>query len=211
MEKTYIKNPKEIEIRSFEIIGEEMTPHDFSPEELKIIKRVIHTTADFTYQDLVKIHPDAIRKGIQALKAGCDIYADTNMIASGVSLKNLERLDCRIYSLVRDERVAQIAKEKSITRSMAGIDACYDNERVKIFMVGNAPTALYRILEQSEETGRKPELIIGVPVGFVGAAESKKALVESDHTYITVEGRKGGSTVAVSILNALLYMIEDWS
>lgn len=211
MSKSYIKNPKEIETKSFEIIGAEMAPHAFSEEELRIVKRVIHTTADFTYQDLLKIHPQAIRAGIEALKKGCDIYADTNMIVSGVSQINLEKLNCRIYSLVRDEKVVKIAKEKEITRSMAGIDACYNNDRVKIFMIGNAPTALYRILEQSKETGKKPDLIIGVPVGFVGAAESKEALVESEHTYITVQGRKGGSTVAVSILNALLYMIEDWS
>lgn len=205
----YIKNPQEIENRSFEIIGEEMGEHQFSENELKIIKRIIHTTADFEYQNLTHIHPDAIRNGLEALKSGCDIYADTNMITMGVNKRALEKLGCRIYNLVNDEEVVKTAKEQGITRSMAGIDKAASDQRIKIFAVGNAPTALYRIMELEQQGKVHPMLIIGAPVGFVGAAESKEALLESGLVNITTRGRKGGSTIVVSIINALLYILDE--
>ncbi|KKH57755.1 precorrin-8X methylmutase, partial [Methanosarcina mazei] len=162
----YIKDPFEIETRSFEIITEELGEKKFDEKEAKIVKRVIHTTADFEYADLIDIHPDAIEAGINALLKGSYIYADTQMILGGINKRVLTELGGKVINLVHDEEVAKEAKERGITRSMVGIQKAAHNEKIKIFAIGNAPTALFELKRLIEEEGIKPHLIIGVPVGF---------------------------------------------
>ncbi len=204
----YIKVPMDIEKRSFEIIGEEMGNHDFSDRELNVVKRVIHTTADFEYKDLIRIDEQSIDKALSLLKKGCKIYTDTQMIKSGINKKALEKLGCEIVNYVSTEEAFRIAKEKNITRSMAAIEIAM-NEGIEFFVFGNAPTALYRLIELYREGKAKPKFVIGAPIGFVGASESKEELLKTDLDNIIIRGRKGGSTVSVAIVNALMYMVVD--
>lgn len=205
---SYLKNPMGIEERSFEIIGEEMGPHSFSDEELMIVKRTIHTTADFEYKDLVEISKDAIKTAKELFKKGATIYTDTNMALNGINKRALTKTNSKVICYVNEEVVHKEAKEKGITRSMAAVEkACNDN--VDIFVFGNAPTALFRLKELIKEGKANPKLIIAVPVGFVGAAESKENMDELNIPYIRVRGRKGGSTVAAAIVNALMYMVVE--
>ncbi|MGN2336661.1 precorrin-8X methylmutase [Clostridium cagae] len=202
----YLKNPMGIEEKSFEIIGEELGAHSFSDEELLIVKRVIHTTADFEYKDLVEISKHAINAGKEVLSKGATIYTDTNMALNGINKIALAKTNSKVICYVNEPDVHIEAKEKCITRSMAAVEkACSDD--VDIFVFGNAPTALFKLKELIKEKKANPKLIIAVPVGFVGAAESKENLDELGIPYIRVKGRKGGSTVGAAIVNALLYMI----
>ena len=204
----YLKNPMGIEERSFEIIGEEMGPHSFTEEELMIVKRTIHTTADFEYKELVEISEEAIETAKNVFKNGAKIYTDTNMALNGINKMALSKTNSKVICYVNEPEVHKEAKEKGITRSMAAVErACNDN--VDIFVFGNAPTALFRLKELIKEGKANPKLIIAVPVGFVGAAESKENMEELNIPYIRVKGRKGGSTVAASIVNALMYMVVE--
>ncbi|KDR96512.1 precorrin-8X methylmutase [Peptoclostridium litorale DSM 5388] len=201
----YIKVPGEIEKGSFEIISKELGDKDITGLEGAVVKRIIHTTADFEYRDITLVHPDAIHAGIRAIKAGGSIYADTSMIMAGVNKKRLSSLGGEILNHVHDEDVAKKAKELGITRSMVALEKACTNSDIKIFAIGNAPTALFMLKKLIEEGKVKPDLIIGVPVGFVGAAESKDEIAKLDVPYIITKGRKGGSPVAAAIINALLY------
>ncbi|MGN0143583.1 MAG: precorrin-8X methylmutase, partial [Clostridium sp.] len=202
----YLKDPMGIEKKSFEIIGKEMGEHSFSEEELLIIKRTIHTTADFEYKDLVEISKDAISTAKEIFSKGAKIYTDTNMALNGINKMALAKTHSKVICYVNEPEVHIEAKEKGITRSMAAVEkACEDN--VDIFVFGNAPTALFRLKELIKEGRANPKLIVAVPVGFVGAAESKENMDELNIPYIRVKGRKGGSTVAAAIINALMYMV----
>jgi precorrin-8X/cobalt-precorrin-8 methylmutase len=201
----YIKIPMDIEKKSFEIIGEEMGDHNFSDRELTIIKRVIHTTADFDYMNIVYIRDGAIDEATRLLKKGITIYTDTKMALAGINKKALKDLNCEVVCYVSDEKVAEIAKERQITRSMAAVEKAVE-DGVEFFIFGNAPTALFRLKELIQEGKCKAKFILAAPIGFVGAAESKEEIEKLDLPMITVRGRKGGSTVAASILNALMYM-----
>lgn len=206
--KDYIKIPMDIERRSFEIIGEEMGAHNFNERELSIIKRVIHTTADFEYKELVYIRDGAIDEAIKLLEKGITIYTDTQMALSGINKKALKDLGCTVKCYVSDEQVAAIAKERGITRSMAAVEKAVE-DGVEFFVFGNAPTALFRLKELIEEGKSEAKFIIGAPIGFVGAAESKVEIEKLDIPMINVRGRKGGSTVAAAIVNALMYLVVD--
>jgi len=208
----YIKKPMEIEKRSFEIISEELGDkvNNFTYEELQIVKRVIHTTADFEYADLIEFKNNPIENGKKALIEGNKIYCDTNMIANGLSKVSLKLYECEAYSLVADKEVSLLAKERGVTRSIIGMEKALEDKETGIFIIGNAPTALYKLLEYVKETGIKPKLVIAVPVGFVGAAESKEALNNFEFPYIRINGRKGGSTVAVAILHGILYGLDKF-
>ncbi|MCY6372174.1 precorrin-8X methylmutase [Clostridium ganghwense] len=204
----YIKIPMDIEKKSFEIIGEEMGPHDFNERQLQIIKRVIHTTADFDYKNIVYIREKAIDEALSILKKGTTIYTDTNMALSGINKRALKKLNCNAVCYVSNEEVAKIAMERGITRSMAAIEKAVE-DGVEFFVFGNAPTALFRLKELILEGKSKAKFIIGAPIGFVGAAESKEEIEKLDLPMITVRGRKGGSSVAAAIVNALMYMIVE--
>ncbi|MBS6025552.1 MAG: cobalt-precorrin-8 methylmutase [Paeniclostridium sordellii] len=208
----YIKNPMMIESKSFEIIQgiiDEIRPdYKFKNEiEEKIIKRAIHTTADFEYLDILKISEEAVEKLVNGLKNKATIYTDTNMALSGINKRKLEALGCKYKCFVSDEEVAKLAKEKGITRSMAAVEVASREEGKKIFVLGNAPTALYKVIEMRNNSQLVVEAVVGVPVGFVGAEESKDELAKTDIPYIISKGRKGGSNLAAAIINAILYSL----
>ncbi len=205
-----ITNPSEIEKRSFEIIDKELLNMKIilPLETAHIIKRVIHTTADFEYTDIIEIHEKVIALFVDAIKNGCSIYADTNMIAAGVNKKILANYNCNIYTLVSNDNVIKKSNDTGLTRSIIGIEEAAKNKNTKIFVIGNAPTALFKLKDLVENGLAKPKCIIGVPVGFVGAAESKEQIKKIGIPYIITKGRKGGSTVAAAILNAILYSLK---
>lgn len=207
---TYITQPQNIEDRSFEIIQEiidEIRPDYQFVDELqeKIIKRCVHTSADFDWLDILKFSEGVNQTLLTALQNGATIYTDTNMVLSGMNKIRLDKLGCQYRCYVADPITREIAHAKGITRSMAAVEQAATEEGEKIFVFGNAPTALFRLLELYREGKLKPAAVVGVPVGFVGAAESKDALMQSDLPYIAAAGRKGGSNIAAAIINALLY------
>ena len=162
------------------------------------------TSADFEYLDILKISDDAVDSIIDALKNKCTIYTDTNMALSGINKMKLNALGCEYKCLVADEQTKELAKEKGTTRSMAAVEIAMNDKGRKIFVFGNAPTALYKAIEMVNDGGCV-DAIVGAPVGFVGAAESKYELEKTEIPHIVVQGRKGGSNVAAAIMNAILY------
>ncbi|MCP4688296.1 MAG: precorrin-8X methylmutase [Desulfobacterales bacterium] len=200
--------PNEIEALSFKIIEKEAGPHDFTPEQWKIVRRMIHTSADFEYMETVRFHPRAVEAGLSAIRGGKNIITDTNMARVGVRERDLAKFGASVNCYMTDPRVAGIAGEKGITRARAAVDAAAEMMEDGVYVVGNAPTALLRLIELIEEKKANPALIIGLPVGFVNAAESKAALVALDHPFISNVGRKGGSNIAASVVNALAIMAK---
>lgn len=200
--------PEEIEKRSFEIIEDELKV-DIEEKYKPIIKRVIHTTADFEYVNALCFSEDVVDIAIKAIKEGAVIVTDTNMGKAGINKKNLTHYGVEVYCFMADDDVAEQAKREGITRAMASIDKALTLNKKIIFAIGNAPTALIRLYELIQENKIKPELIIGVPVGFVNVIESKELIMTAGIPYIVARGRKGGSNVAASICNALLLMCGE--
>lgn len=201
--------PSEIEKRSFEMITEELGDRKIPPENEAVVKRVIHTSADFEYYDNLTFSPDAVKKGIEAIKAGACIVTDTQMGRSGINKPTLESFGGEALCFIADEDVKEMAKASGTTRATAAVDKAAKLGKPIIFAVGNAPTALVRLYELIQEGKIKPELIIGVPVGFVNVVESKELILALDIPYIVARGRKGGSNVAAAICNAMLYTARD--
>ena len=202
-----IVKPMEIEKRSFEIITELLGDRKLDPENEPVIKRVIHTTADFEYADNLVFSPGAVAKGIEALRAGCHIVTDTSMAMSGINKTILGKLGGQVHCFIADPDVAEGAKARGITRSAVSMEKAAKLDKPCIFAVGNAPTALIALHELMEAGTVKPALIIGVPVGFVNVVESKELILQDDVPFIVARGRKGGSNVAAAICNAMLYQI----
>lgn len=200
--------PQEIEAESFRIIADELGPTDFDYRTFKVVQRVIHATGDFSYAATMLFHPDAVDKGIAAIKAGKNILMDVRMAAAGVNSRLLARWGGRVICRISDDDVAAHAQTKGTTRAEAAMDMGFDNG-IGIVAVGNAPTSLLRIMELIAEKGVIPDLIVGVPVGFVNAAESKELLAEKSYPFITALGRKGGSPAAAAIVNALLRLAAE--
>ena len=198
--------PMEIEKRSFEIIESELQ-HPIDPALAPIIKRVIHTSADFEYADTLCFSEDVVAKAHEAIKNGACIVTDTQMAKAGINKKNLAKYGGEVYCFIADEDVAAAAKANGSTRSAASMDKAASLGKPLIFAIGNAPTALVRICELIEEGKLDPKLVIGVPVGFVNVVQSKELLMQEPVPYIVARGRKGGSNVAACIVNALLYML----
>lgn len=201
-------NPVEIEKKSFEIIEEGIKHKKISPEIKPIVKRIIHTTADFDYADNICSSENAVKNAVEALKNKHSIFTDTTMAFSGINKTVLEKLNVKCYCFIGDEDVKKEAQKLNVTRSAAAVDKACAKENDGIFVVGNAPTALIRLYELIEQKKAFPSLIIGVPVGFVNVEESKELITKSNVPYIVSKGRKGGSNVAAAIVNALIYMIE---
>ena len=199
--------PMDIENRSFAIITELLGDTPLDPENAPVIKRVIHTTADFDYAQSLVFSPHAVEKGIQALKAGCDIVTDTQMAKAGINKTALGKLGGQVHCFMADEDVAQEAKARSITRAAVCMERAAKLEKPCIFAIGNAPTALIALKELMDGGKLDPALIIGVPVGFVNVVESKELILGTNVPHIVARGRKGGSNVAAAICNALLYQI----
>ncbi len=202
-----IIKPMDIEKRSFEIITELLGDRKLEPENELVIKRVIHTTADFDYADNLKFSEHAVQKGIEALRGGCDIVTDTQMARSGISKTVLEKLGGTVHCFISDPEVAAEAKSRGITRAVVSMEHAARLDKPLIFAIGNAPTALIRLRELIDAGEIAPALVIGVPVGFVNVVESKEEIMAASVPYIVARGRKGGSNVAAAIVNALLYQI----
>lgn len=196
-------SPLEIERRSFEIIDAEALNHNWTADEWKIVRRMVHTSADFDYVTSVKIHPGAIAAGLGAIKNGKPIITDTRMAQSGITGKRLKPFGVKVNCFVDHPDAAEKAINSGITRSAAAVEMALENFDIGIFVIGNAPTALFKLMQMIESGGKAPDLIVGLPVGFVNAAESKAALKDFHVPYITNAGRKGGSNVAAGAVNAL--------
>ena len=195
--------PEQIEALSFSIIDREAGAHGFPADQWRVVQRMIHTSADFDYLQSVRFHPRAIDAGVAAIRSGCTIVTDTQMARAGIRKTDLARFGAAVTCLIADPDVRQRAAQSGSTRARAAVDAAVGDMAGGIFVVGNAPTALLRLLELVRAGTARPALVVGLPVGFVNAAESKAALVQSDIPYVTNVGRKGGSNVAASVVNAL--------
>ena len=205
--------PMDIEKRSFAIITELLGDRRLDPENELVIKRVIHTTADFDYVDNLAFSDHAVEKGIAALRAGCDIVSDTQMAKAGINKTILASLGGEVHCFMSDADVAAEAKERGVTRAFVSMERAAALEKPCIFAIGNAPTALFSLEELMEAGKLHPALIIGVPVGFVNVVESKERLFavceKHDVPAIVAMGRKGGSNVAAAICNALIYSAAE--
>lgn len=201
--------PMEIENESFRIITEELKNYDtsgFSQEELLVLKRVIHTTADFSYVKDLCFSANVITEAFSLLKKQAHIVTDTTMARSGINKKAIEQLSCETHCFIGDELVANEAQQRGVTRSLVAVERAKEFSPL-IYVVGNAPTALLGLHEQIKNGNIAPQLIIAAPVGFVNVVESKELILQGTIPFIAVRGRKGGSNVAAAIVNALLYQL----
>ncbi len=201
-----ILKPMEIEKKSFEIISSILGDRKFNPLEEPVIKRIIHTSADFDYADNLEFSENAVQYGLDALKLGCRIITDTRMAYSGINKKSLAKLGCEADCYIDNEKVTEESVKRGITRSAIAMETASLNPDNKIFAIGNAPTALIRLYELVCENKIKPSLVIGVPVGFVNVVEAKDLFKKCGVPYIIANGRKGGSNIAAAAVNSLIYM-----
>ena len=204
--------PEEIEKRSFEIISEELSQRGIKlpPEEEMIIKRVIHTSADFDYAKTLCFSDGAVETVKKLIKNGADIVTDTNMALAGINKTVLAKFGGETHCFMAEEEIALIAKQRNMTRAAVSMEKAAAIKKPVIFAIGNAPTALIKLYEMSMERKWKPDFIIGVPVGFVNVEAAKELILETtDIPYIINRGRKGGSNIAAAICNAVLYQIRD--
>ena len=198
--------PQEIEKKSFEIITQERGNTPLIPGTEMIVKRCIHTSADFDYAENLCFSEGAVEKAREAIRKGVSIVTDTQMAKAGINKKTLAKYGGQVHCFMSDEDVAQTAKANGTTRATACIDKAAAMGEDFIFAIGNAPTALVRLYELIQEGKIHPALIIGVPVGFVNVVQSKELIMKTDVPYIVAKGRKGGSNIAACICNALMYL-----
>lgn len=208
IEKIEVVRPEDIEKRSMEIITEELQGKTWPEPEFSIVKRCIHTSADFDYAENLCFSKDAARLGVEALRKGAVIVTDTKMAWSGINKKKLQEYGGEAYCFMADEDVAREAKERECTRATVCMERGAALTQEVIFAIGNAPTALIRLYELIEEGKVSPALIIGAPVGFVNVVEAKELIMKTNVPYIVPRGRKGGSNIAATICNAMLYAKE---
>lgn len=201
--------PEQIEGRSFEMIDEEIGPHPFTDEQYPVVRRVIHASADFELGKSMLFHPNAIQAGIQAIHNGKKVVADVQMVQVGVSKHRIEKFGGEVKVYISDDDVMKEAKRLNTTRAIISMRKAIKEADGGIFAIGNAPTALLELIRLVKEGEAKPGLVIGLPVGFVSAAESKEELAKLDIPFITNIGRKGGSTVTVAALNAISLLADQ--
>lgn len=205
LEKIEIVKPMEIEKRSMEIIAKELGGRTWPEPEFSVVKRCIHTSADFDYADNLCFSEGAVQKGIDALNAGASIVTDTNMAASGINKKRMAECGGTVHCFMNRPDVAEEAHERGCTRAAVCMEKAAELKGPLIIAVGNAPTALIRLYELIQEERIRPALIIGAPVGFVNVVEAKELIMTAGVPYIVPRGRKGGSNIAAAICNAMLY------
>jgi Precorrin isomerase len=206
----FIKQPMKIEEKSMEIIAPYLKDLNLTEEETKVYSRMIHAAGDVEYAPIVRLHPKAIEAAKAALLAKCNIYADVEMVRTGINKKKLASFGGCVECLIADETVAAMAKKEGITRSMAAMRTFGKKLDGSIVAIGNAPTALFEVMRLMEEENIRPAAIVGIPVGFVGAADSKEELAKQTLVpYITVKGTKGGSPIAASVINAIMYILDN--
>lgn len=197
--------PAQIEARSMEIIRSELK-QPLPPEQEAVILRAIHTTADFDYAQNLCFSPDAVQRGVEALRGGADIVTDTTMAMSGINKRVLAKFGGQVYNFIADGDVASEARDRGITRAAVSMERAAAMGKPLVYAIGNAPTALVRLYEMwCDGTLSAPALIVGVPVGFVNVVEAKELTMQMDCPWIVARGRKGGSNLAAAICNALLY------
>lgn len=199
--------PEEIEKRSMQIITSELNGRIWPEPEFSIVKRCIHTSADFDYADNLTFSENAAQKGVDAIRSGAHIVTDTKMAAAGINKKKLSAYGGQVHCFISDDDVVAEAKERGCTRATVCMErgAEIAKDHPVIFAIGNAPTALVRLCELIDSGEVKPALVIGAPVGFVNVVESKEMLMDRDVTYIVPKGRKGGSNIAATICNSMIY------
>lgn len=212
-------SPTEIEKRSFELITDELTDmakegkipplESFCEYELNVIKRCIHTTADFDYAQTMRFSEGAVDKFKELIRSGASIVTDTNMALAGINKRELSKYGCSVVCYMADESVAREAAERGVTRASVSMERAMALSGDVIFVVGNAPTALITLKEHYDANDYTPAFVIGVPVGFVNVVASKEMITKTDIPYIINSGRKGGSGVAAAIVNAMLYSLKD--
>ena len=201
--------PREIEERSFAIISEELGARTFAPHTELIVKRCIHTSADFDYADNLCFSQDAAVKAMEGMQRGVSVVTDTNMAKAGINKVSLGKYGGSVHCFMADADVAEAARLHGTTRASESMKKAAAMGEPFLYAIGNAPTALVTLYDLMQEGQVKPELIIGVPVGFVNVVQSKELIMSSDVPYIVARGRKGGSNIAACIVNALLYMIDN--
>lgn len=201
--------PQQIEGKSFEMITEELGSHPFTDEQYPIVQRVIHASADFELGRSMLFHPDAIQAGIKAIRSGKQVVADVQMVQVGTNKPRIEKHGGEIKVYISDPDVMEEAKRLNTTRAIISMRKAIKEADGGIFAIGNAPTALLELIRLIKEGEAKPGLVIGLPVGFVSAAESKEELAKLDVPFITNIGRKGGSTVTVAALNAISILADQ--
>lgn len=203
--------PWAIEQRSFEIIDREASDHGWGPAEWAVVRRLVHTSADFDYVTSVRMSPQAIELGVNSIRQGRTIITDTHMAKAGISGRRLAPFRNQVICLINQADVIARAEAQGVTRALAAVDLALEDRslNVGIWVIGNAPTALLRLLERLAQGAPRPELVVGLPVGFVHAVEAKNALLEAGVPYITALGRKGGSNVAAATINALAELARD--
>jgi precorrin-8X/cobalt-precorrin-8 methylmutase len=201
--------PQQIEGKSFEMIDEEIGDHPFTPEQYRVVQRVIHASADFELGKSVLFHPNAIEAGIRAIRSGKKVIADVQMIQSGVNKTRIEKYGGEVRVYISDPDVMEEAKRLNTTRAIISMRKAIKEADGGIYAIGNAPTALLELIRLVKEGEATPGLVIGMPVGFVSAAESKEELAKLDIPFITNVGRKGGSTVTVAALNAISILADQ--
>jgi precorrin-8X/cobalt-precorrin-8 methylmutase len=200
---------RRIEADSFAIVDAEAGDHGWPPDAWQVVRRVVHATADFDFVRLMDVSDGAVRAGVEALRRGAPIVADVGMIAAGVSAPRLGHFGCSVHSHIADPDVIEKAKAEDTTRAVMAMRKAKDLMQGGIVAIGNAPTALLEVARMVREEGVTPALVVGVPVGFVSAAESKAVAAELPVPTIVCKGRKGGSPVAVAVLHALLALAES--
>jgi precorrin-8X/cobalt-precorrin-8 methylmutase len=202
---------RSIEDGSFAIIDAEAGPHEFRPAEWQVVRRVIHATADFEFKTLMRFHPEAVAAGIRALRGGCHVIVDVKMITAGLNQERLGVYGCRITSHISDDDVIAEAQARNSTRAIEAMRKAWRQGMLDgaVVAIGNAPTALLEVARLVRDEGARPGLVIGVPVGFVSAAESKEAALGLSVPSIVARGRKGGSPIAVAIIHALLLLSAE--
>ena len=206
----FIKEPMAIENRSMELIAPHLAELGLDEAATKVYSRLIHASGDVGYAPIIRVHPEAIAVAMDALRKGAHIYTDVEMVRMGINKKKLASFGGEVHCLVADPDVAVRAKQEGITRSMIAMRQFGKDLNGSIVAIGNAPTALFEVLRMVREEGIRPACIVGIPVGFVGAAESKAELAANGIVpYITVEGTKGGSPIAAAAVNAMMYLIDN--
>ncbi len=204
----FISNPQAIEKKSMELIAPYLDSYNLTPQAVKVYSRMIHASGDVDYANHIMIHAEAISSALAALQAGRDVFCDVEMVRTGINKNKLAQWGGKVHCLIADEQIAAAAKKEGITRSIAAMRSFGQKMNGAVVAIGNAPTALFEVVRLMTEEGLRPAVVIGVPVGFVGAKESKEYLAEASPVpFITVKGNKGGSPIAASAVNALLYML----
>ena len=196
-------DPAKIEELSFKIIEKEAKEHGLKADEWAVVRRLIHTTADFEFLQNTRFHPQAVEAGIAAIRSGAAIFTDTRMAQAGITRRHLAQFGCEVHCYIDDPEVVAVAKRENSTRAAAAVSQAKELLHGGMAVIGNAPTALIELVRRHEQGILQPALVVGMPVGFVNAAEAKELLMASGLVYISVAGRKGGSAVAAATVNAI--------